>query len=82
MNKIWTYIDKKNWKLRTKYAFFMAAFCLPFALLGFFVWLLIRPLAFSSLDWMFCFIGYPIVICYIAAFLYGCNHEFHDGESI
>ena len=79
MQKLWTYIEGKMWRAKKKYAL---AFLIPgalFALTGLIAWVIIRNWALSSMDWMVCFIGYPIVISSLIVFLYAGSHRFHNG---
>lgn len=80
MKNVWTYIGKKNWPATTKYKVAFLILGTLYALAGFATWLIIRMWALSTLDWMFCFIGYPVVISWLVVFLYSCNHDFHDGK--
>ncbi|MCR5451687.1 MAG: hypothetical protein K6F00_03555 [Lachnospiraceae bacterium] len=82
MIKLWKYIDEKNWTASNKYKIICLLSAVLFAAIGFAVWMLIRPWILSTIDWMLCFIGYPIFFSFIVNFIYGCNHTFHDGSSI
>ncbi len=79
MKALWNMIEKKKWTAKAKYAAALLLLGAVFALAGFALWMVIRLRALSSVDWMLCFIGYPVVISWIAIFLYSCRHEFHDG---
>ncbi|MDO4487850.1 MAG: hypothetical protein Q4B67_02000 [Eubacteriales bacterium] len=80
MNRILQYIDSRDWKANKKYKVAMAVVGTIFGILGLIAWLLIRPFALSTIDWMFCFIGYPaLVACFVLA-VYSCTHEFHTGS--
>ncbi len=81
MKRLWTYIEGKNWRTETKYRFALLIVETVFALVGLAVWLIIRIWALSTWDWMVCFIGYPIVISWFYVFLYGYNHDFHNGRT-
>jgi len=78
MNALWTYIDSKDWSGSKKSAAVLAILGTISALAGYVIWLLVRPWAFSTTDWMFCFIGYPVYCSVIIAFLYSCKHEFQN----
>ncbi|MCR5580693.1 MAG: hypothetical protein K6F66_03810 [Pseudobutyrivibrio sp.] len=80
MRGFWNYVDRKNWLARTKYVVAIIVICTLFAAVGLGLWFIIKDYALSTIDWMICFICYPIVISYIGVFIYGCNHEFHDGH--
>ncbi len=82
MKNIWMYIDRKNWEAGKKYRVLLLILGLLYMLCGLAAWLIIRTRAFSSIDWMFCFIGYPVVISWITAFLYTSRHEFHNGNAL
>ncbi len=81
MKNFWTHIEEKNWNAGKKYRVALLSLGTLYALAGFAVWLIIRIWALSSWNWMFCFIGYPVVISWIVVFLYSCSHDFHDNES-
>ncbi|MCR4587555.1 MAG: hypothetical protein K5682_04005 [Lachnospiraceae bacterium] len=76
MKTLWTFIDSRKWKARNKYhfVFFISAFFGAFT--GFIFWLVIRTWAFSTLDWMICFIGYPILLSLFWVYIYTSNHPF------
>lgn len=78
MKKLWNYIDKKNIKATTKYKFAFFIIVLLSGLLGYILWLIFRNFGLSSGAWMFCFIGYPVLISFYITVLYAYNHEFHD----
>ena len=78
MNRLWTYIDSKSWHEKTKYQMILLILGTVFALIGFGIWLLIRHWAFTTWDWMVCFIGYPITASMFVVFFYSCRHDFHD----
>jgi amino acid transporter len=80
MNALWSYIDKKNWKAEKKYKAVLKIAGIAGALAGLCIWALVRNWAFTSLDWMFCFIGYPAIISCLIAILYLYNHSFHNGS--
>lgn len=76
MNTLWTLIDEKKWKPETKYAVILSILGTLFGLVGFLVWLIIKNWAFSTPDWMLCFIGYPVLLSWYIVVFYSCGHEF------
>ncbi len=78
MNALWSYIDSKDWSGDKKSAAVLAILGTLFALAGFIVWLFVRPWTMSTMDWMLCFIGYPVYFSWVIAFLYSCRHEFQN----
>lgn len=78
MKCIWNRIDRKNWTVDKKYIVFTLLLSILSALIGLAVWLVVKPWAFSSMDWLFCFIGYPVFFSWIAEFLYAGRHDFHE----
>lgn len=80
MNKLWTFIEEKNWHAETKYRVAILILGTLCALAGLAAWLIVRIWVLSSLKWLFCFMGYPVVISWLVVFLYACNHELHDGK--
>lgn len=79
MKSLWMFIENKKWRTETKYKMAFVILGILFALAGMTVWLLIRTWAFSTPDWMLCFIGYPVILSWLTAFLYSCRHCFHNG---
>ncbi len=80
MKKLWIYLDKKNWMAKNKYRMAFTIIGFLSGLAGFLLWMLLSTHVLSSIDWMICFIGYPIAISPVFVFVYGCNHEFHSGS--
>ena len=80
MNRLWRYIENKDWNTETKYKFLLLIIGVLSAVAGFITWLLIRPEMFATVDWMLCFIGYPVFISWFIVFFYSCRHDFHDGR--
>ncbi|MCR4588101.1 MAG: hypothetical protein K5682_06800 [Lachnospiraceae bacterium] len=78
MKTLWTYINSKKWKTPNKYRFifFISGFTGAFA--GFVLWLVIHIWALSTLDWMLCFIGYPILLSLFWVYIYTSNHPFYE----
>ncbi len=81
MKTLWRYIDERTWSAETKYRMVMLASCAAAAVAGLVFWLIVRMWVLSTVDWMLCFIGYPAVVTYFLVFLYGVDHEFHDGTA-
>lgn len=81
MKTLWTYIDSKDWQAESKYRFTLTILGILFALAGLILWLIIRPWILSTLDWMLCFIGYPIVISWFVVVIYSFRHDFHSGPA-
>ncbi|MCR4674199.1 MAG: hypothetical protein K5675_04245 [Lachnospiraceae bacterium] len=80
MKKLWNYIDNKNLKAKTKY---MLAFLIvesAATLFGILLWLVFRLFGYSSGGWLFCLIGYPVMITFYVTVLYLYGHEFHNGS--
>ncbi len=75
MKILWEYIDRKDWNLDTKYRFIFFIFAIIAGLIGFVAWLIVRNWALSSLEWMFCFIGYPVIISFPIVFIYISNKK-------
>ena len=76
MNNLWTFIDERNWSVRTKYTVILLILGVLFGLAGFLVWLVVRNWALSTPDWMLCLIGYPILASWYTVVFYSCGHEF------
>ncbi len=76
MKQLWQWIERKSWKRNSKYQVFTLLCALISAMLGLILWGLISPFAFSSLDWMICFLGYPVVCSFFLVFFYASRHPF------
>ncbi len=81
MKKLWIYLDEKNLPAVNKYHLAFILYGSLSALFGFLLWSVLRIWMFSTLDWMICFIGYPVVISFVIVFICGCNNEFHNGTT-
>ncbi|MDO4477630.1 MAG: hypothetical protein Q4B73_01145 [Lachnospiraceae bacterium] len=79
MTRLFAYMDRKNLSVGAKIRRTALITMLGAALIGFVAWLLIRPFALATTDWMICFIGYPAIITGLATLVHEGNHEFHDG---
>lgn len=78
MHRLWSYIDSKKLHEATKYRLLLIILGLLSALAGFGIWLIIRLFALSTLDWMLCFVGFPVILSWFVVFFYSCRHDFHD----
>lgn len=81
MNKIYKMIERMDIKKERKYQLAILMMSILYMLIGLCAWLIIRTIALSSIDWMICFMGYPMFISWIRLFLYTSNHSFHTGRS-
>lgn len=80
MNRLWIYIDSKKWQEATKYKIILIILGSLFGLIGCILWLIVRSFVFSSPKWLFCFVGYPIIISWVVVLIYSGRHDFHDGK--
>lgn len=78
MKYLWGCIEKTAWRAETKYRAARLVFGVVFALSGLAAWLIVRLWALNTWDWLFCFVGYPVLFSQLAVFLYSCNHGFRD----
>lgn len=69
MNTLWNYIDQKTWEKEKKYKVLLFLVSVIAAMVGFFTWLIIQNWICSTWEWMLCFMGYPILIAWITAFI-------------
>ncbi len=79
MKSLWTFLEEKNWKASSKFRAFLLIEALIFGLIGFAVWGVVQFFALSSIDWMICFIGYPVIASWFIVFVYTMNRDFSDG---
>lgn len=79
MKKLWTYIDSKCWSAHKKYQAVTVALSIIYALAGLLLWAVVSIFALNQIQWMFCFMGYPLFISWIVVFFYGGKHRFHEG---
>ena len=82
MKYIWNKIEDKNWKTATKVNAFLWVLGVLYGSIGLVVWSVVRIWALKTLDWMICFVGYPVIISWLVVLLYVCNHDFHDGKPL
>lgn len=74
MNTLWKVIGKQDLSKRGKMRWFLVLNCIKYSLLGFFVWLVVRNFAFDTIDWAFCFIGYPgFFFGFLGGYLFLCR---------
>lgn len=73
---LWNCFEKKDWKIFSKQRAFFGALMLLSGMIGYCIWLIVSLYALKTLDWMICFIGYPILIGVFIGYLYTCNHDF------
>ncbi|MCR4715691.1 MAG: hypothetical protein K5656_00790 [Lachnospiraceae bacterium] len=82
MKMLWNYIDKKNWNKEKKFKIASMIICAASAFVGLIIWRIVSIWSLNSIDWMLCLLGYPIVISLYASYIYYCNHQFRDDESL
>lgn len=75
---LWNLIDRKNYPIETKIKMVLLISGILYGLFGFLIWLPVHLIALDSLDWLLCFIGYPIILSCFTVVFYSCRHEFHD----
>lgn len=79
MKKLWTYIDSKSWSAHKKYQVAVTVFSLIYALAGLLLWAVVSIFTLNQIQWMFCFMGYPLFISWVVVFFYAGKHGFHQG---
>ncbi len=79
MKKIWDLIDQRNWSASAKQTFAFWIFGILSMTAGYFLWKIIGLRMLGSVDWMLCFMGYPVIFSFVMVYMYACRHEFHDG---
>lgn len=80
MRFIWNNIENKNWEASTKYKTVLWITGMISGLISLILWGFVQMWTLKTLDWMVCFIGYPVVISCYVMLLYCYRHEFHDGQ--
>lgn len=78
MKYIWNKIEDKKWKAATKYRAFLWVLGIISGAIGLILWGFVQIWTLKTLDWMVCFVGYPVIISWFVVLLYSCNHDFHD----
>lgn len=68
MKRLWKFVNQKSWRAETKFLAASLILGVLFALLGYGLWLAIRPWIFSTRSWMICFAGYPAVFAWVYVF--------------
>ena len=77
--KLWHQINTlSNRSISTKLRLFRIILETGAGVIGFLLWLAVRSIAFSTVDWMICFIGYPIIIAWFFSILYFCRNGFDE----
>lgn len=79
MKYIWNQMENKKWKAETKAKAFQWISVILFGIIGLLLWGIVQIWTLKTLDWMFCFIGYAMVISWLSAIIYTFNYDFHDG---
>ena len=82
MKTIWSNIEDRNWKAATKLKAFLWVLGILFGFIGLVVWGVVQIWALKTIDWMFCFIGYPVIASWLVVLFYCGNHDFHDGKPL
>ena len=82
MRYLWNYIEDKNWKAGTKYRAFLWVLGFIFGVIGLILWSFVQLWTLKAMEWMICFVGYPVILSWFVVFLYSCNHDFHDGRPL
>lgn len=77
MKKIWKYCINKKWKMATKRNVFLLINVTISFILSIILWVIAKSLIidFDTIGWLICFIGYSMVIDYIAGIIFIYNHE-------
>lgn len=78
MKYLWNNIQARDWDVSMKNSVFVASACVISAVIGFVLWCVIRLWALDSIDWLMCFILYPILIAILWTFIYTDRHSFHN----
>ena len=81
MKNLWNYIDAKTLSADEKYTLCLRILVPLCAAAGLLVWAGAAMLGLRGWDWPLIFAGYPVLVCPVAVFLYGCRHPFHEGSS-
>ncbi len=79
MKHLYTFLEYKNWRAATKFRVFLLLEALIYGLAGFAVWGIVQLFALRSVEWMICFIGYPVIASWFLVFVYTINRDFTDG---
>ena len=80
MKYLWERIERKNWSESAKYKCLLCLLSAVFGASGLLAWLAVRSWICGTIGGMLCFIGCPMVVSWFVAFLYTCNHSFHNGS--
>ncbi len=77
MKKLWNIINRLETKKSMKNRIFLVSLIFVNIVIGGTIWLLIGRLLLPGIDWLICFMGYPVVfIGFFGGVLYLYNHEF------
>ena len=74
MKMIWNWIDKRDFTNEGKIRTFLFLNCVIFGLLGFIVWLFMKPYLFNSIEGALCFTGYSVFgFGFLGGFIFLCK---------
>lgn len=77
MKYLWNHVDQLNYTTTQKQKLFLFLNSLIFGLLGFLFWIPVQFFTLRTLDWLVCFVGYPVMFLgLLGGILYLYNHEF------
>lgn len=75
MNKLWNYIDGREFSDEGKIRVFLFLICVFSGVVGLIAWLIIRNFTLNTFECALCFVGYPAFIGYIGGFIYLCKNN-------
>ena len=78
MKFLWNWLDQRNWRASAKYRMALLVLSVLFGLGGALVWAIVQLWTLKTVDWLICFVGYPVVISWWLGIVYAYNHSFHN----
>lgn len=79
MKYLWSWLERRSWKAATKYRALLWLMSLLSGLAGALLWAVVQLWTLKTVDWLLCFVGYPVVASWLGVVLYGYRHEFCNG---
>lgn len=78
MKYIWNWIDEKHLSAEKKYNLCLWIASILLAAAGCALYALLNPALHLAGEWLVILAGWPVLISWVAVFLYGCRHPFHE----
>ena len=78
MKYIWSWVDRKHLPVEKKYNLCLWITSILLAAAGCALYALLNLTLHLAGQWLVILAGWPVLISWVAVFLYGCRHPFHE----